>query len=132
MNIFIEGVPKPKQRPRWSGKFMYSPKTKWEDMLVTYFEGLEDYYFDALSISMVFYMPRPKKHYRTGKFSHILKDDSPSWHINKPDRDNLEKAVLDCMTKGGLLKDDSIVCSGSIEKKWASKESGVLIKINIL
>jgi crossover junction endodeoxyribonuclease RusA len=108
---------------------MYSPKTEWEKQMVTHFESLEDYYSCALSVSMVFYMPRPKKHYRTGKFSHILKDDSPSWHTNKPDRDNLEKAVLDCMTKAGVLKDDSFVCTGYIEKVWSDDKSGVYIKI---
>ncbi len=130
LSVFIEGTPKPKQRPRWSGKFMYSPKTEWEKILTNYFESCDDYYYNALQVSMIFYMPRPKKHYRTGKFSHVLKDDSPYWHTNKPDRDNLEKAVLDCMTKGGILKDDCIVCTGSIEKKWANDKSGVFIKID--
>lgn len=129
MILFIEGVPKPKQRPRWSGKFMYSPKTEWEKMLVNYFESCDEYYYTALKVSMTFYMPRPKKHYRTGKYSDVLKDDSPVLHTNKPDRDNLEKAVLDCMTKAGLLKDDSIVCDGFIKKIWANKKSGVKIEI---
>ena len=130
MKTFIEGTPKPKQRPRWSGKFMYSPKTEWEKILTNHFNGLDDYYKHAIQVDMTFYMPRPKKHYRTGKYSDLLRDDTPkTWHTNKPDRDNLEKAVLDCMTKGEILKDDCIVCTGTIQKKWANAKSGVYIEI---
>ena len=130
MKTFIEGIPKPKQRPRWSGKFMYSPKTEWEKVLTNHFEELDDHFNYAIQVDITFFMPRPKKHYRTGKFSDILRADAPKiWHTNKPDRDNLEKAVLDCMTKGGILKDDCIVCTGTIEKKWANDKSGVYIEI---
>ena len=130
IRFFIEGIPKPKQRPRWSGKFMYSPKSEWEKVVDAYFGESKELIDTPLRVDMTFYMPRPKKHYRTGKYSHILKDNSPVWHTNKPDRDNLEKAVLDCMTKSGLLKDDCIVCRGGIQKKWANCNSGVLIELS--
>ena len=55
------------------------------------------------------------------------------WHASKPDRDNLEKAVLDAM-KGIVFVDDSQACSGSVEKVYASGDevSGVLITIETL
>jgi Holliday junction resolvase RusA-like endonuclease len=50
------------------------------------------------------------------------------WHVKKPDRDNLDKAVLDALT-GIFWHDDCQVCSGSIEKRIAGggDESGVEI-----
>jgi len=127
--LFLEGTPKPKQRPRWSGKFMYSPKSVWEKELKRLLKAFDFYYDVPIRVNMCFYMPRPKNHYRTGKFSHLLKDDSPVYHSQRPDRDNLDKAVLDVMTDAGLLSDDCIVVDGRILKKWANEASGVLIKI---
>lgn len=66
--------------------------------------------------SFMFIFARPKNHFRSnGK----LRDDAPTWHRGKPDRDNLDKGVLDCLTNAGILSDDSIVCSGVISKRYA-------------
>jgi len=73
-----------------------------------------------VSISMSFYFKRPKSHYRTGKYSHILKETAPTWHTSKPDRDNLDKFFLDALT-GIFLADDKIVCSGLITKCYSEK-----------
>lgn len=37
------------------------------------------------------------------------------WHTERPDRDNLEKAILDIFT-GIVFKDDGIVCLGEVTK----------------
>ena len=47
-------------------------------------------------LSVTFYMPRPKHHYRTGKYKDKLKETSPWIHTIKPDIDNLLKFVMDC------------------------------------
>ena len=77
----------------------------------------------AISVSMVFTMPRPKSHYRTGKFAHILKDDAPSLHVNKPDIDNIIKFYLDAMT-GNFWKDDCTICT--IEASKVYDKEGVV------
>lgn len=41
------------------------------------------------------------------------------WKTTKPDTDNLEKLLKDCMTKLGFWKDDAQVCSEICEKFWA-------------
>ena len=41
-------------------------------------------------------------------------------HWHKPDRDNLEKAVMDELQKARLLFDDCRVASGSFEKRWCA------------
>ena len=42
------------------------------------------------------------------------------YRITKPDTDNLQKLLKDCMTEGGFWKDDAQVCSEISEKFWAA------------
>ena len=41
------------------------------------------------------------------------------YRITKPDTDNLQKLLKDCMTAVGFWKDDAQVCCEVIEKFWA-------------
>ena len=74
----------------------------------------------ALMVQLVFWMPRSKDHYRTGKFSDLLKPNAPEMHIKKPDGDNLAKLVLDCLEKSGFYKNDSQVCKLQVEKLYVN------------
>ena len=76
----------------------------------------------AISVSMVFSMPRPKSHYRGGRFSHLLKNSSPSQHISRPDIDNIIKFYLDAMT-GTFWKDDACVCTVEASKIYSNQGS---------
>ncbi len=38
------------------------------------------------------------------------------WHMAKPDRDNVDKSILDGLVGAGLLTDDCGVCDGRIAK----------------
>jgi len=38
-------------------------------------------------VDINFYFPRPKSHYRTGKYAGQLKENAPSYHTKKPDRE---------------------------------------------
>ena len=52
------------------------------------------------------------------------------FHISKPDKDNIEKAILDSLNRIGFFeKDDCQVCSGYSEKKYSKQ--GDYIKITI-
>lgn len=42
------------------------------------------------------------------------------YRITKPDTDNLQKLLKDCMTEVGFWKDDAQVCSEISEKFWAA------------
>ena len=53
------------------------------------------------------------------------------WKTTKPDTDNLQKALLDCMTKLGFWKDDAQVCSLIAEKFW-SDVPGVFVFVTQL
>ena len=132
--IQLKGTPQPKARPRSANGIFYSPKSKWEKEIKKQLKKIkanQDIYFDSpIRVDITFFMPRPKNHFRTGKFSHLLKDSAPRiWHCKRPDRDNLDKAVLDVMTDTGILSDDCIVCDGRIKKRWASGEGSALVTI---
>lgn len=50
------------------------------------------------------------------------------YKYTKPDTDNLQKLLKDCMTDCGYWKDDALVVSEIIEKFWA-KIPGIYIRI---
>ena len=51
--------------------------------------------------------------------------------ITKPDTDNLQKLLKDCMTMCGFWKDDALVASEIVEKFWA-EVPGIYIRIEEL
>ena len=57
-----------------------------------------------ISFRITFYFPRPKSHYRTGKYSHLLKANARAFHSVKPDIDNLVKFYLDTLQGKDILE----------------------------
>lgn len=53
------------------------------------------------------------------------------YRITKPDTDNLQKLLKDCMTVCGFWKDDALVASEIVEKFWA-EIPGIYIRIEEL
>ena len=62
----------------------------------------------------------PKGRHRDGEY-----------RITKPDTDNLQKMLKDCMTMCGFWKDDALVASEFVEKFWADIP-GIHIRIEEL
>lgn len=62
---------------------------------------------------------------RTGKHR------NGEYRISKPDTDNLQKLLKDCMTTCGFWKDDALVASEIVEKFWADIP-GIYIRIEVL
>lgn len=55
------------------------------------------------------------------------------WRITKPDTDNLQKMLKDCMTKTNYWNDDAQVVKEIVEKLWVNKEdAGIEISIEQL
>ena len=69
-------------------------------------------------VSLAFFTPRPKGHFRTGRFAAILRDGAPGRPAGRPDLDKLARAVLDGLTAGGAWKDDSQVVVLVAEKLY--------------
>lgn len=53
------------------------------------------------------------------------------YRITKPDTDNLQKLLKDCMTMCDFWKDDALVASEIVEKFWA-EVPGIYIRIEEL
>ena len=53
------------------------------------------------------------------------------YRITKPDTDNLQKLLKDCMTTVGFWKDDALVASEITEKFWA-EIPGIYIRVEEL
>lgn len=53
------------------------------------------------------------------------------YRITKPDTDNLQKLLKDCMTAVGFWRDDALVASEIVEKFWA-EVPGIFIRIETL
>jgi Holliday junction resolvase RusA-like endonuclease len=135
---FIAGTPKAQPRPKAArrGKHIviYNPNTadEWKKAINQQTGDCPHYFDEAVKVTIVFCIARPKSHYRTGKYSMLLKDSAPDHHTSKPDIDNLEKAVLDSLVNSNILKDDSIVTEFPTRKLWVDGgESGCLLKIEI-
>ena len=83
-----------------------------------------------IGLAVEFVLSRPKKHFRTGSKSHLLRDDAPHWHTTKPDRGKLLRAVEDALT-GIAWIDDAQVCAGPVVKCYGTRE-GVSIVLTTL
>lgn len=59
------------------------------------------------------------------------KHGNGEYRTTKPDTDNLQKLLKDCMTAAGFWKDDCLVASEVIEKFWADIP-GIYIRIEEL
>lgn len=59
------------------------------------------------------------------------KQPDGAYKTSKPDTDNLQKLLKDCMTTVGYWKDDALVCREITEKFWA-EIPGIYIRITEL
>ena len=73
-----------------------------------------------VSLQVLWLFPKGKSH-KNGE-----------WRITKPDTDNLQKLLKDCMTRCGFWKDDAQVVSEAVEKRWADDPCGLYIEVNEL
>ncbi|MCR5823466.1 MAG: RusA family crossover junction endodeoxyribonuclease, partial [Lachnospiraceae bacterium] len=74
----------------------------------------------AVELMVMWLFPKGKSH-RHGE-----------WRKTKPDTDNLQKLLKDCMTQVGFWKDDAQVVSEKVQKRWSSDPTGIWIEIREL
>lgn len=82
-------------------------------------------------VDIACYFPRPKGHYGSGKNAAVKKAAAPEWHTSRPDRDNIDKAVLDALTTLGFWRDDAQVCGGETTKKYADRPEEIGCAVTI-
>jgi crossover junction endodeoxyribonuclease RusA len=73
---------------------------------------------EAVWLVIEFVVPRPKGHYRTGKFAGVLRPDAPLYPTVAPDLTKLVRSTEDAM-KGVAWVDDSAVVYQRVTKRYA-------------
>jgi Holliday junction resolvase RusA-like endonuclease len=121
-SVFVEGKPRPQPRPRKGpyGNF-YIPGTadSWkEDIQIAFLMDRKPPITDPVYLKIHFLFHKAGLH-----------GQAVSPHTVKPDKDNLEKAVMDALTGIKIWKDDCQVYAGNTEKYWTPGKSGAQIWI---
>lgn len=121
--MVVNGNPKAQGRPRacvrGAHASVYNPSNAngWKDTI--YYETMKHRptipFSLPVRIDIKWRMPRPKRLLRK------LDPEGEMPHTSKPDRDNLDKAVLDAMLGGGWFLDDCYVTAGFIQKVYHAK-----------
>lgn len=83
-----------------------------------------------VKVNCSFFFQRPKSHYKSNDRSRGLKATAPTFHVTKPDRDNLDKFVLDSLS-GIYWVDDKQVCDGVIRKRYSDQPRTVIEVIEL-
>jgi len=116
------GIYDPGTADAWKASVRAAAKKGWDGVVFT----------GPLRVDIDIYFKRPKSHFFTGKRSDVLRPDAPNFHTSKPDRDNLDKAILDALTNAEIWKDDAQVCAGIITKSYVQFIAGANVTITTL
>lgn len=100
------GKPRMTQRDKWAKRPAVMRYRAWADKARA--SAPADLPERPVSVSWVAYLPIPKSWSKIAK--HMA---AGTHHQQKPDRDNIDKAVCDA-----LWKDDSVIAHGTLEKRW--------------
>lgn len=121
----VYGVPAPQGSKRHvgNGRMIESSKKvkPWREAVATATVPMvslipeSEFYY----VSLWFMMPRPKSHYRSGRYSHLLKPDVPRLPGRYPDIDKLCRSTLDALRMGGAYRDDAQVTTLHAFKRFA-------------
>lgn len=105
----------------------------WKQEIATVARGAmqgQGMFMGPLAMSVVFVLPRPKSHYRTGVNARLLKDAAPEWPATKPDTLKLTRGLEDAMS-GVVYRDDAQIVQQFAEKRychaWESAHTEVVV-----
>jgi Holliday junction resolvase RusA-like endonuclease len=73
-------------------------------------------------LTVTFHFPRPKHHYRTGKFATVLRAVAPARMQTGPDLDKLVRAIGDALTDACAILDDRQIDVIYAGKKWTEED----------
>ena len=125
--IYFEPVSLKRHRHRLKGG-TYDPSKKDKDDFVKLVENLpEEKMTKPIKCILHFYCKRPKSHYKTGKYSNILKDTAPKYNTNNKDLDNMVKFVLDALNDK-LYVDDCQIIEINCIKSYSNDDGYIYLK----
>lgn len=123
-----EGQPRPRATVRGKHAGVYNPPCDWKRTVAA--EAVKHRppkpLCGPVRVDWTMTFPRPQSHYGTGRNAGVLKASAPRHHPNRPDRDNLDKVVLDCLSELGYWRNDTQVCSGFLLKLWGERGGAVV------
>ena len=121
--LFVNGVPKAQPRPRMTARgHVYNPGSAdgWKEEIKAAFRPvLKPTIEGPVRLIVKFSMPMPK--------GMEVKKGFPMPHTKKPDKDNLEKAVMDALTAAKVWKDDAQVFESLTGKYYTGEKIGAKI-----
>lgn len=137
LTLWIPGVPVPQGSRRYVGRgITIDADARLKPWRADAIAAIQDKLGDdwtpisgAVQMHAVFRFVRPQSHYRTGKFAHLLKDSAPLHHIKAPDRDKLDRAVMDALTQAGFWRDDAQCWEALTTKAWTQGTPGTRLDL---
>lgn len=78
-------------------------------------------YTGPVHVQIEFRIRRPLSHYRTGRFSHLLREGAPDFVITTPDVDKACRSTLDALTAARVFGDDKQVASLTTTKVYCDR-----------
>lgn len=85
-----------------------------------------------IRLDVIFYIRRPKSHYKAGDPLRGLKAALPSHPLKDPDRTKLLRCLEDALTSI-LWRDDNLIVAGELRKEWAGKDGpGALVRAELI
>lgn len=140
VRFFVRGTPIPQGSLRSfahqkTGKVVTPQSSKvlvWRDEIIHEAQKHVTAPLDGpLIVECVFWMPRPKNHYGSGRNSEVRKPSAPDHHIQPPDVDKLARSVCDALVYAGVMGDDSQIVELHAAKTWAGEtlKAGVHIDV---
>ena len=111
VNIIPMGKPRMTQRDKWAQRPCVMRYRAYADEMRRQTTGKVP--ADVVGLSWCAYMPMPKSWSKKKKLAM-----EGTLHRQKPDRDNIDKGILDI-----LFKEDSGIAKGCTEKRWDDSEN---------
>jgi Holliday junction resolvase RusA-like endonuclease len=135
VSFVVDGISAPqgsKTRTRWGMREDNPNTAPWRNAVATAaraaMAGGHPLLIGPLELSGRFYFPRPKSHYRTGRFANELKPNAPVFVQTKPDLDKLVRAIGDAC-KGIVYRDDSEIARlGAVEKLYGPPRAEITLR----
>jgi Holliday junction resolvase RusA-like endonuclease len=121
LEFSVPGIPIPQgSKTRWGSED--NPHTKpWRETVAR--EAVEASpdgpFLGPVAVRVDFVFPRPKAHYRSGRYAAVLRDDAPVWVTRAPDLDKLQRAIGDALA-GFLVRDDAQIAAWDTRKLYGS------------
>lgn len=136
IDIWVPGQPRPQGSKRiYNGNVVDSNQAvlrPWRSAIAA--EALQitkgrTAFTGPVEVHINFVFHRPKSHYRTGQYAHLLKPTAPEWVTSTPDLDKLIRAVCDSLTDASVFSDDAQVAVLIATKAYGEMQGArILVK----